>query len=124
MKKPITLRAALTVPCAAMAEVQVSDSYARAVPPSQPNSAVFLILKNTGEVPLEEAGAFASRKDAVRPQRETRGTDEDVTKLVEGATGCATGGAIGVRAAIAVRRAGSPLAIPVFPAGVLTRRSR
>lgn len=45
MKKLITLLTALTLSCTAMADVQVSDAYARAVPPGQPNSAAFLTLK-------------------------------------------------------------------------------
>ncbi len=31
-------------------EIQIVDPYARAVPPGQPNSALFVILKNTGTV--------------------------------------------------------------------------
>lgn len=59
MKKLITLLTVLTLSSAAMAEVQVSDSYARAVPPGQPNSAAFLILKNTSDeqVALQSASS-------------------------------------------------------------------
>jgi len=59
MKQPIALLTALTLSSAAVAEVQVSDAYARAVPPSQPNSAVFLTLKNTSneQVALQSASS-------------------------------------------------------------------
>ena len=59
MKKFITLLTALTLSGAAMAEVQVSDAYARAVPPGQPNSAAFLTLKNTSsdKVVLQSASS-------------------------------------------------------------------
>lgn len=62
MKKLITLLTALALSSAAMAEVQVSDSYVRAVPPGQPNSAAFLTLKNTSDeqVALQSASSSAA----------------------------------------------------------------
>lgn len=65
MKKLITLLAAFTVPSAAMAEVEVSDPFARAVPPSQPNSAVFLTLNNTGDEPVALQSASSSAAGVV-----------------------------------------------------------
>ncbi|MCV6609551.1 MAG: copper chaperone PCu(A)C [Amphritea sp.] len=63
MKKLITLLTALTLSCTAMADVQVSDAYARAVPPGQPNSAAFLTLKNTSDekVALQSASSPAAK---------------------------------------------------------------
>lgn len=63
MKKLITLLTALTLTCTAMADVQVSDAYARAVPPGQPNSAAFLTLKNTSDekVALQSASSPAAK---------------------------------------------------------------
>ena len=39
---------ALTLATDAAAEIQIDNAYARAVPPVQPNSALFMTLKNTG----------------------------------------------------------------------------
>lgn len=63
MKKLITLLTALTLSGAAMAEIQVSEPYARAVPPGQPNSAAFMTLKNTSAetVALESASSPAAQ---------------------------------------------------------------
>ncbi len=63
MKKLITLLTALTLSCTAMADVQISDAYARAVPPGQPNSAAFLTLKNTSDdkVALQSASSPAAK---------------------------------------------------------------
>lgn len=44
----------------------------------------FELLPPHQEVPLEQAGAFACSKDAVRYPRETKGMDYDVTELAEG----------------------------------------
>ncbi|WP_120798650.1 copper chaperone PCu(A)C [Thiocapsa rosea] len=65
MKKLITLLTALTLSSAAMADVQVSDSYARAVPPGQPNSAAFLTLKNTSDEQVALQSASSSAADVV-----------------------------------------------------------
>lgn len=63
MKKLATLFTALTLSYAAMAEVNVTDAYARAVPPGQPNSAAFLTLKNTDadQIALLSASSSAAK---------------------------------------------------------------
>jgi hypothetical protein len=43
----------------------VSDSYARAVPPDQPNSAVFLTLRNTSDEQVALQSASSSAADVV-----------------------------------------------------------
>ena len=63
MKKLITLISALTISTAAMAEVEVHQPYARAVPPGQPNSAAFMMLKNSAadEVALTSASSSVAK---------------------------------------------------------------
>lgn len=63
MKKLITLLSALTLSASVMAEVEVNHSYARAVPPGQPNSAAFMMLKNSSaeEVALTSANSSVAK---------------------------------------------------------------
>lgn len=65
MKKLITLLTALILSSAAMGEVRVSDSYARAVPQGQPNSAIFLTLKNISDDQLALQSASSSSASVV-----------------------------------------------------------
>ncbi len=60
MKKLITLVAALTLSASALAEVNVDQPYARAVPPGQPNSAAFMTLKNNGDEDVALVSASSS----------------------------------------------------------------
>ena len=63
MKKLITLISTLAISTAVMAEVEVHQPYARAVPPGQPNSAAFMMLKNsaTDEVALTSASSSVAK---------------------------------------------------------------
>lgn len=64
MKKLMTLVAALTLSASVFAEISVDHPYARAVPPGQPNSAVFLTLQNNGNEEVSLVSASTSVAEA------------------------------------------------------------
>lgn len=60
MKRLITLVTALTLSASALAEVNIDQPYARAVPPGQPNSAAFMTLKNNSDTEVSLVSASSS----------------------------------------------------------------
>ncbi|MBR9885359.1 MAG: copper chaperone PCu(A)C, partial [Oceanospirillales bacterium] len=61
------------------ADVEVTDPYARAVPPGQPNSAAFMQLQNRGEDTLTLIGASSDVAKAVELHTHTQ--DQGVMRM-------------------------------------------
>jgi hypothetical protein len=59
--------------------VTVEGAYARAVPPGQPNSALFMVLKNEGDQDLALVSADSSASDVV--ELHTHTMDEGMMKM-------------------------------------------
>ena len=72
MKKLITLLSALTLSVSVFAEVEVNHPYARAVPPGQPNSAAFMMLKNHSSDAIALTSAESSVAKAVELHTHTQ----------------------------------------------------
>ncbi len=61
----LALTAALAAPVLQAAGIDADEPYARAVPPGQPNSAVFMVLTNTGDSPRALVGAESDAAETV-----------------------------------------------------------